>query len=92
MTPERIDELAAIVDPDNLWRLGCETQRALPADKKAQLDAGIALRRHAQDQRDIKRAAAEGKSWIITHLGFNHTARRSIETPPDHARLRRSTT
>lgn len=92
MTPEYIDELADLADPDQLWRLPGLQQLDLPPEKRRQLDAGVALRRHAQHLRNLASALDAGLSWIITPFSSNTTATRTIETPPDHARLRSSIT
>ncbi len=47
MTPQYLNELADLADPDRLWRLGWEAQRDLQADKRHHLDTGVALRRYA---------------------------------------------
>lgn len=88
MSPEYIDQLADIADPDKLWRLSFSEALALPNDKRRQLETGVALRRYAHHLRDLRRAREARKSWIITPLSENGSAARTIETPPDHAKLR----
>lgn len=88
MTPEYIEELAQRADPDELWRRHPFDQLELPPEQRKQLDTAVALRRYAHILRDVRRAGEAGKSWLITPLGGNGTAVRSIETPPDHGELR----
>ena len=88
MTPEYLDELADIADPDKLWTLFWEDQRKLPPEKKHQLDTGVALRRHASHLRELQRALDAKRSVCITPLGSNHTAHMLIDTPADHEKLR----
>jgi hypothetical protein len=88
MTPEYLEQLADLADPAQLWRLDCEQRRALPPEQKAQLDTGVALRRYAYLERDMLRALAERRSWLITPLAPNSSARRLTPTPPEHERLR----
>ena len=86
MTPAYIRELADFVDPDKQWQRRWDAPFT-EAERK-QRDAGVALRRHAHDLEDLERALAEGKSRLITPIGPSHTARKNVETPPDHARHR----
>jgi hypothetical protein len=88
MTPEYLEQLADLADPAKLWRLDWVQQRALTPELRAQLDTGLALRRYAQDQRDLLSALAQGQSWLITPLAPNLSAQRTTPTPPDHERLR----
>lgn len=87
MTPEYLEELAQRADPQQLWRLAADAQMDLPPDERRQLDTAVALRRHASHIRELNQLLAEKRSLLITPLGPNETAVRSIETPPDHARL-----
>lgn len=87
MTPEYIDELADIADPERLWQLNWEDQIALPTEKRQQLDAGVALRRHASHLRQLHRLLNEGKSMLITPLSRNSTATLSVDPPEKHQRL-----
>ena len=66
MTPEYIEELANLADPDELWRtIGLE-QMKLPEDKRRQLDTGVYLRRYASHVRELQRLLGTGKSLLIT--------------------------
>lgn len=89
MTPEYLCELADIADPDQLWRLSAIEQMELPPVKRRQLDTGVALRRHASHERQLRDLLSEQRSLLITPCGPNQVALRSVETPPDHAELRR---
>lgn len=88
MTPEYLDELADMVDPDKLWRVYPRGRDSLTPDQRKQVDAGVALRRYAQHKRDLQWAMQKGQSLIITPLEPHSSAVRTIETPPDHERLR----
>lgn len=88
MTPEYLDELADLADPEQLWRLPGLKQLDLPPEKRRQLDAGVALRRHASHVRTLRRLLEEKRSLLITPLTTNGTATKSVDTPEDHERLR----
>jgi len=88
MTPEYLHELADLADPDRLWRLPAQEQLDLPREKRRQLDAGVALRRYASHIELLNRLIEEKRSLLITPLARNHDAIRSVDTPPDHARMR----
>jgi hypothetical protein len=89
MTPEYLEELAALADPDELWRLAGFDQLKLPADKRRQLDTAVALRRHAHHVRQVNALRGTGKSLLVTPLSIAGTAVASIPTPPVHAKLLR---
>ena len=88
MTPEYLEELANLADPDQLWRLGGFAQLDLPADKRRQLDAGVALRRHASHVRRLNGLLAEQRSLLITPLTPNSSATDAVATPARHRKLR----
>lgn len=88
MTPEYLEELADLADPGQLWRLRGLDQLDLPADKRRQLDAGVALRRHASHVRQLDALRKEGRSLLLTPLSLGGTAIMAVDTPPEHARLR----
>lgn len=81
MTPEYLLELADIADPDQLWRLPGAVILALPKEKRAQLDMGVALRRHADDVRRVRELADTGRSLLLTPLEGNARRIDVIETP-----------
>lgn len=87
MTPEYLDELADIADPDQLWRLPGMAQLDLPPEKRRQLDAGVALRRHSAHIQRLRTLMGTGRSLLITPLSPNGTAVKTVETPSDHRRL-----
>lgn len=89
MTPEYLEELADIADPDRLWRGPIMHRPDLPEYKRRQLDAGVALRRYASHLRRMDECLKEGRSLLLTPLSPNGTAVKSVETPPEHARLHR---
>ena len=90
MTPEYLEKLADIIDPDHLWKLSGIEQMALPKHRRQQLDAGIALRRHATHVRELRNVLAARKSLLITPLSSNSSTRKLVDTPEDHAKLRKS--
>ncbi|TXH52297.1 MAG: hypothetical protein E6Q97_16475 [Desulfurellales bacterium] len=90
MTPEYLDKLADFVDPDHLWKLSGVEQMALPRHRREQLDAGIALRRHAAHVRELRAVLAARKSLLITPLSNNSSTRDVVDTPEKHAKLRKS--
>lgn len=87
MRPEYIDELADMVDPDEIWKRSL-LDDTLTDQQKRQRDAGVALRRHASHLRELERALEEKKSILITPLGPSFIAIRMTETPEDHEKLR----
>lgn len=89
MTPEYLYELADLADPDELWRLSGLKQIDLSPEKRRQLDAGVALRRHAAHIQRLRNLLVEGKSLLITPLSPNSTSIKVVETPPEHKRLRK---
>lgn len=88
MTPEYIEELADMVDPDKLWKRGAFERLDMPEDQRRQLDAGIALRRHAGHIRRLRELMNEGRSLLLTPLAEHSTAVKAVDTPADHAGLR----
>lgn len=90
MTPEYLNELADLADPDQLWRLAGLDQLALPLDKRRQLDTGVALRRHAGHVAELQALIGTGKSLLITQLSPNGSAHMTLATPARHKRLEKS--
>lgn len=88
MTPEYLEQLADLADPDKLWQLGAFEQLDLPPEKRRQLDTGVALRRYASHVRRLLGALAQRKSLLMTPLSPNGSALRVVDTPPYHADLR----
>ena len=87
MTPEYLRELADLADPDKLWTLGAFEQLDLPPEKRRQLDAGIALRRHAAHVKELLELLGTGKSLLLTPLSENGTAIMTTRTPTAHQKL-----
>lgn len=83
MTPEYLEQLADVADPDQLWRLSPFAQQDLPSVKRAQLDMGVALRRHASDVRRLRELLGTGKSVLLTPLSLNGRRLTIIDTPAD---------
>lgn len=81
MTPEYLNELADLADPDQLWRLAVLKQLELPPEKRRQLDMGVALRRHATHIKELRAYLGTGKSLLITPLSSNGTHHHSVPTP-----------
>jgi len=90
MTPQYLNELADLADPDELWRLGWEAQRDLPPEKRKQLDAGVTLRRYAAHLTTLAGALERKESVLITPLSSCGQATMCVETPPRHRKLRRT--
>lgn len=88
MTPEYLEAMADLADPDKLWQISGFAQMDLPADRRRQLDCGVALRRYASHLRELAVAMEAGKSLLITPLTTSSTARRMVDTPPDHKEMR----
>jgi len=84
MTPEYIEQLAKIADPDDLWREGppqpLGTWRPSEWQQK-QLDMGVALRRYASHLRDLNAIRGRGLSLLITPLSTSGTYTSVIATP-----------
>jgi hypothetical protein len=89
MTPEYIEELADIADPEQLWRTGWPSRIHLTGEKRKQLDAGIALRRYAFHIKRLKEVLDANKSLLITPMSSNSSAIKSVDTPEDHEKLRK---
>lgn len=90
MTPEYLEQLADLADPEQLWRRGgLLDRRILPAQQRQQLDTGVALRRYADHLRTVRKALAEQRSVLITPISTNGTRVSITATPPAHASARR---
>jgi hypothetical protein len=89
MTPEYIEELAELADPEQLWRLGVLEHMDLTKEKRLQLDAGIALRRYAHHVKRLNEILKSKRSLLITPLSQNGSAVKSVDTPEDHEKLRK---
>ena len=89
MTPDYIEALADRADPDQLWRLGLLDQLDLPPEKRAQLDTGVALRRHASHIKQLDLLRQQRRSLLITPLGINSAATMSVDVPVEHMDLMR---
>lgn len=83
MNPTYIKQLADIADPDELWRLPPMQQLDLPPEKRRQLDAGVALRRHAHDVQQLRDLIGTGRSLLLTPLSVNGRRSTTIPTPQD---------
>ena len=83
MTPEYLEELADAADPDNLWRRGCLDRAEFTTKQRQQVNAGIALRRHASHVRRLQALLGTGKSLLLTPLSLIGTDIRAVPTPGD---------
>ena len=83
MTPEYLEELADVADPDKLWRRGCLDQAEFTTKQRQQVNAGIALRRHATHVRRLQALLGTGKSLLVTPLSLSGTDIRTVPTPGD---------
>ena len=81
MTPEYLMELADAADPERLWTLCPFAQQELSPEKRRQLDAGVALRRHAVHVRRLRELLGTGKSLLLTPLSEGVTDVRSVPMP-----------
>lgn len=86
MSPEYLNQLAELADPEQLWRLAWNDQLCLSTEQRAQLDTGIALRRHAADVERFERLRGKGKSLILTPLQRHGRHVGLIDTPENIAR------
>lgn len=87
MTPEYLNELAGMVDPDQLWHLDPFKQIELEPGKRRQLDAGVALRRYAEIVKQLEDLLGTGRSLVLTPLSRNSKAWMTIPAPDSHKRL-----
>lgn len=87
MTPAYLLELADFADPEQLWRLPGLKQLDLPVEKRRQLDAGVALRRHARHIQQLRDLIGTGQSLLITPLSTNGQAIKTVRTPASHQKL-----
>lgn len=88
MSPEYLNELADLADPDQLWRTaGLLGRQDMPDEKRRQMDMGVALRRHAAHVKQLNDLREKGLSLCITPLSINSTASMSIKPPPRHQKL-----
>lgn len=87
MTPEYIERLADLVDPHALWRVPAFERDNLTDEERAQLDAGVALRRHADHVRRLNALLGQNKSLLITPLSESVTATKIVPIPDSHLRL-----
>lgn len=87
MTPEYLEELADLADPDKLWRRAGLDRVDFTPEQKRQVDAGVALRRHASHVRRLRELLDTGKSLLITPLSLNGAAVMTTPTPDAHRKL-----
>lgn len=87
MTPEYLEELADLADPDKLWRSNVFERFSFTDEQKRQLNTGIALRRHADHVRRLNALLGTGRSMVITPLSENSSAHTTIAVPDKHKRL-----
>lgn len=87
MSPEYLEHLADIADPEQLWRLSGLDQHKLPTEKRRQLDMGVALRRQASHVRELRSLLGSGRSLLISPIGHSARATKTVSMPEDHARL-----
>ncbi len=81
MTPDYLNALADLADPDELWKLTVFVQIKLSPEKRRQLDTGVALRRHSDHIWRLRALLDTGKSLLLTPLSVNGTDVRTIPTP-----------
>ena len=81
MTPEYIEELADLADPNQLWKRSWPGRNGFTPDQKRQLDTGVALRRHASHVRRLQYLLGTGKSLLLTPLSLNGAEISTVPTP-----------
>lgn len=79
MTPEYLEHLANLADPDELWRLSPFNELTLEQSQRR--DTGIALRRYATHVRRLNGLLGTQRSLLITPLSTNGTRVTSVPTP-----------
>lgn len=84
MTPEYIEQLADWADPDKLWQTYPWQKSDLTPEQRRQMDAGVALRRHARDVRDLNRLRGTDQSLLVTPLGLIGRRLRYVPTPKNN--------
>jgi hypothetical protein len=87
VTPEYLEQLADLADPEQLWRLPAFDRETWTPEKRRQLDTAVALRRHADHVRRVQALLGTGKSLVVTPLFSNGTATMTIDAPPKHKAL-----
>lgn len=85
--PDYLLCLADMVDPGELWRMNPFDQLSLPPEQKRKLDAGVALRRHAEHVRRLGELIGSGRSLVITPLSRSGAAHMTIPAPEEHRKL-----
>ena len=81
MTPEYLDELADLADPDELWRSSWLDRDGFTSVQRLQLDAGVALRRHASHVRRLRELLDTRNSLLLTPLSLSGTDICIVPTP-----------
>lgn len=89
MSPEYLNELADISDPEQLWRLSPLDRLELEPIQRMRLDTGVALRRHAEHVSRLRELIGTGKSLLITPLSKNSNAVMTMPAPESHRKLLR---
>lgn len=87
MTPEYLNELADIADPEKLWRRAGLDRGDFTPEQKRQLDTGVALRRHAHHVQMVRELIGTGNSLVITPLYQSAIAIMTISAPAEHKKL-----
>ena len=79
MTPEYVEHLADLADPDKLYLR--HPWDELTQAQSQQRDMGIALRRHADDVRRLRALLDTGQSLLLTPLSINGRCIQIVPTP-----------
>lgn len=87
MTPEYLEELADLADPDQLWRTPVLERDKLTDQQRQQLDTGVALRRHADHVRRLRELLGTGTSLLYTPLSVSGVATKKVPAPDSHLAL-----
>lgn len=81
MTPEYIEHLANLADPDEFWRRNPIAELTL--EQSRQRDTGVALRRHAAHLRRLNSLLGTGKALCLTPLSLNGVFTKIVPAPAD---------
>ena len=83
MTPDYLNALADLADPDKLWRTAGMARDQFTPEQKRQLDTGVALRRYAEHVRRLRELLGTGRSLLITPLSISGADLRTVPMPAD---------
>ena len=85
MTPEYLNELADLADPDKLWRHAGIDQEKFTPEQRQQLNTGVALRRQAAHVARLRALQGTGQSLLLTPLSPSGVRVQVVQTPASHS-------